>query len=83
VVDAVADGRTGLLVDGHDVEEVAGAAARLLNDRPLAESMGRAGRRRVCEELTWERSAERVAELLGALPPRRGRRRDGTSPCRR
>lgn len=62
--DAVADGETGLLVDGEDVDAVAEACRRLLTDRELARRMGRAGRQRVIEHLSWDRAAEQFASLL-------------------
>jgi len=63
----VLDGVTGLRVDGEDPQAVAAALARLLEDRALAEAMGRAGRARVERELAWERVAERTAALHRAL----------------
>ena len=65
--DAVLDGITGLRVDGEDLDAVAAALAWLLEDRALAEAMGRAGRARVERELAWERVAERTAALHRAL----------------
>jgi glycosyltransferase involved in cell wall biosynthesis len=37
----------------------AAAITRLLDDRALAERLGAAARRRVLEDLTWDRAAER------------------------
>jgi len=64
VGDAVADGQTGLLVDGARPEQIARAVVRILGDAQLARRLGEAGRRRVCEGLTWRHSAERVAALV-------------------
>ena len=61
--DAVLDGLTGLRVDGTDVEAVAGALARLLEDRELAERLGREAKRRARGELSWEAVARRTLEL--------------------
>ena len=42
----VEDGRTGILVPLANVGALSSAIVRLLNDRTLAEAMGRGGRRR-------------------------------------
>lgn len=43
VVEAVRDGETGLIVDGHDVEGLAAAVSGLLSDDVRREAMGRQG----------------------------------------
>jgi len=58
------DGETGFLVDGADVAEVADAVSLLLEDRGLAEGMGKAGRAWAEGEHTWSRSAEQLATWL-------------------
>jgi len=70
VPDAVADGRTGLLVDGESPDEIADAVTSVLGDPALARRLGQAGRRRVCGELTWQHSADRVAELIARMSRR-------------
>jgi phosphatidylinositol alpha-1,6-mannosyltransferase len=62
VIDAVIDDETGFLVKPGDVEETAGAIIRLLNDKALAERMGRAGRDRVARELNWDVFTQRILE---------------------
>ncbi len=57
---AVADGETGLRVDGEQVEDIITALARLLSDPAQAEMMGHKGRERVLANFTHER---RVQEL--------------------
>ena len=47
VVEAVADGETGLLVAEGDVSALSGALAELLTDLARAERLGAAGRARV------------------------------------
>lgn len=63
IVEAVQDGRTGLLVEPESTAEIAGAAVRLLTDVELAQRMGEAGRRRVLESLQYRDVA---AGILGA-----------------
>jgi phosphatidylinositol alpha-1,6-mannosyltransferase len=62
--ESLEDGRTGVLVDGRKVEEVADAVAELLADPELARRMGEAGRRRVEGFFTWPRATEQLAGWL-------------------
>jgi len=54
----VVDGKTGLLVEKNNPEELADALLRLLKDEDLREAMGRAGRQRVMRHFTWDRIAK-------------------------
>jgi phosphatidylinositol alpha-1,6-mannosyltransferase len=62
--EAVADGQTGLVVDGRHVGQVAEAVAALLDDPHRAARMGKAGRARVEREYAWPVIADRLARLL-------------------
>lgn len=68
VPDAVLDGETGLLAEPGDVEGIAAAILRLLQEPGLAQRLGGANRRRA-ETLTWERNAQEhyraYQDLLG------------------
>jgi phosphatidylinositol alpha-1,6-mannosyltransferase len=64
IPDAVAEGETGFLVDPGDPSEIAGAVVRILLDGDLAARLGAAGRRRVLDEFTWERTVDRIAASL-------------------
>ncbi len=66
VADAVREGETGLLVEPHDVEGLAQAMLRLLQDQDLARRMGQANRR-WAETLTWERNATAYAQAYQDL----------------
>jgi phosphatidylinositol alpha-1,6-mannosyltransferase len=61
-LDAVLHGETGLSVLGTSVEEVAAAAAKLLDDLPLREQLSEAGRRRAAFEFSTERLSQRFHE---------------------
>lgn len=63
--DAVADGETGLVVDGDDVEAVSRALNRLVSDADLRAAMGQAARERVASQGVWDRKIETFAEALG------------------
>jgi len=59
VEEAVEDGVTGLLVDPLDVNEIANAIVRVLEDEELARRLGENGRKRAMRQPDWA--------LLGAL----------------
>ena len=63
VPEAVADGVTGLLVSGTDVEELATTLAQLLDSEALRRRLGHAGRDRVVREFGWASAAARVATI--------------------
>jgi phosphatidyl-myo-inositol dimannoside synthase len=62
VADAVLDGITGFLVDPNDVDQIADRVITLLDDAPLREEMGRAGREWAAQ-FSWEAAAGKVWEL--------------------
>jgi len=66
VPDAIADGATGILVDGNSVEEVATAAIQLFTNPELAERMGRAGYQRA-QNFSWAKKAQEFRELCMSL----------------
>ncbi|SKB14968.1 putative glycosyltransferase, involved in aeruginosin biosynthesis [Planktothrix sp. PCC 11201] len=51
-------GKTGLLVARSDADALAEAILQLLMNDNLSQSMGKAGRARVVERFTWEKSAQ-------------------------
>ena len=62
VPEAIADGVTGLLVDGTDVDELAATIARLMDSEALRRSLGEAGRARAVRDFGWESAAARLAK---------------------
>ncbi|RII20839.1 GDP-mannose-dependent alpha-(1-6)-phosphatidylinositol monomannoside mannosyltransferase [Streptomyces sp. YIM 130001] len=62
--DAVRDGETGHVVDGHSVAATADRLIRLLRNPELAREMGEKGRHWVRTEWTWDRSYTTLAGLL-------------------
>jgi phosphatidylinositol alpha-1,6-mannosyltransferase len=75
VPEAVADGETGLLVDGASVVEVAGAVVRLLRDPAYAQRLGASGRRRVMEQFDGRAQRESFARIVDRLLQRGKRMR--------
>ncbi|WP_045875555.1 glycosyltransferase family 4 protein [Pseudofrankia sp. DC12] len=62
--DAVLEGRTGLVVDGRRLDDVAAAVAGLLDDPARCRSMGAAGRAWVELTWRWDLLTKGLAELL-------------------
>ncbi len=63
----VEDGVTGTLVERADVDGLAAALLRLLNEPERATGMGRAARRRFLERYTAQAHAQRLADLYETL----------------
>jgi glycosyltransferase involved in cell wall biosynthesis len=68
---AIADGRTGLLVDPADAGALADAIERLLTDGELARRLGEAARQEILERYDLAAAMTREIELLRALGARR------------
>jgi glycosyltransferase involved in cell wall biosynthesis len=62
VVDAVVDGKTGLLFPVGDAAALADALARLLTDKTLASELGLAGQERIKREFRQERIWEALCK---------------------
>ena len=62
--ETVQHNKTGLVVDGRSVEQVADAVTELLTDRDRAAAMGAAGREWVTSQWRWDTLAARLADLL-------------------
>jgi phosphatidylinositol alpha-1,6-mannosyltransferase len=69
--EAIIEGKTGLRIDGTDIEEIATAVRTLLADPARAQAMGEAGRRRVEEEFNWETVVQRTRLLSSAVAEKR------------
>ncbi|MGV0050059.1 GDP-mannose-dependent alpha-(1-6)-phosphatidylinositol monomannoside mannosyltransferase [Mycobacterium colombiense] len=63
--ETVQHNKTGLVVDGREVGEIADAVAELLADRDRAAAMGAAGRDWVTAQWRWDTLATRLGALLG------------------
>jgi phosphatidylinositol alpha-1,6-mannosyltransferase len=67
--DAVRDGETGIVVDGNDLDQIAGSISELLLNPERAEAMGQAGRLWVEQAWTWEHSFSRLSSMLSGTDP--------------
>ena len=65
IVEVVEDGKTGILVQPARPEELATAIRRVLDDPNMARAMGKAGRKRVEEKVSWTSVAARTQEVYG------------------
>lgn len=61
---AVIDGVTGFRVDGHSLDDIARALARILKQAELAEELGNNGYARARAEFTWECVAGKTLTLV-------------------
>jgi glycosyltransferase involved in cell wall biosynthesis len=61
------DDETGILVPPRDVEQLAEALGRVLDDEELARALGEGGRERFLTRLTAEQSHRRMIELYHKL----------------
>ncbi len=67
IPELVEDGASGLLVEPGDSEGLARAVVAVLEDRGLAERMGREGKRLARERVSVESFAERLGQALGEI----------------
>ena len=64
--DYARDGETALVAPRRDVDALAGALARLLENAPLRERLARAGQALIRREFDWDRATARLEAVLGA-----------------
>ncbi len=62
--ETVIEGRTGRVVDGRSVQQIADALVEILSDRDAAARMGVAGRAFVEQQWRWDTLGARLRQLL-------------------
>lgn len=67
IVDAVEDGRSGMLVEPGDYRRLTQVVVELLTDSNSALSLGRYGRNRVRQRFAWQRAVEDYEAMLAEL----------------
>jgi glycosyltransferase involved in cell wall biosynthesis len=67
IKEVVVDEETGLLVPPSDPAKLGRAITRILEDPEAATRMGKAGRRHVLQQFTWDRIALKTLELYRSL----------------
>ena len=60
----IENGKTGFLVEKGNVEQLAEKLELLINDQKLRETMGESGRKRVEEVFTFEKTIEKIINLI-------------------
>jgi len=81
VKETVTPGTTGYLIPPGNVNELAGAVAKLLQDAQLRKQLGTEGRGRAADSFSADATAERVGEIIEltlrrSSPLARGRKRE-------
>ena len=71
MLDTVLDGVTGRLVPAKDPRALADAIGPILQSSRLRDSLGSAGRQRVCAKYAWSRVAHDMAAVYGRLTSNR------------
>ncbi|MCR4345205.1 MAG: glycosyltransferase family 4 protein [Candidatus Scalindua sp.] len=64
ISDAVQNGKTGLLVNSDEPEDIASAIKRLLNDDNLSRRLGNEGRQWTETQMSWEHAADRLITAM-------------------
>jgi glycosyltransferase involved in cell wall biosynthesis len=72
MTETVIHGETGLLVPVHSPADLAAAMLRLIENRELAQALGRAGRTRMLERHTIQRTIEGVVQVYGEVARTKG-----------
>ncbi|MBI5644301.1 MAG: glycosyltransferase family 4 protein [Deltaproteobacteria bacterium] len=67
IPEVVQDGKTGLLVEFGDDRELAEAILKLLNDKPMRLSMGKAGRDRAGSMFSWDVIAKNLLSVYKGI----------------
>ena len=66
-IDAVKEGKSGLLVNATKINEIVSAIDKLANDRELANKFGEYGFHRTVTEFTWENQTKKIVDYIGSL----------------
>ena len=60
--DAVVDGKTGLLVDPNDIDQIAQAVTKILTDTDYANQLAQAGKERAEQKFHWQSTTAEINE---------------------
>ena len=59
--------KNGILVNPEDIDDLTNALARLIKNRSLRESFGKAGRKRVVEEFSLGMNVKRIQQAFQSV----------------
>lgn len=65
--DIIDDGKTGLIAEKHNPQDLADKIALLLNDETLKKQMGEAARKKYQQEYTLQRFEQRFVECMNSI----------------
>ena len=66
-IEIVKNNETGIVVEFGDAKGIADAIVKILKDEELARKMGEKGRKRIEEEYSWEKEADKIEEIYEKL----------------
>ena len=66
IPDVVINNETGILIQEHDVHEMAKAMSTLIENKPLAKKMGEAGRDRIKKNFSMNRYISKLREIINS-----------------
>lgn len=64
VEDAVVDNKTGLVVDGNNINQIAQAIIKLAPYQGLRQRLGDQGRQRAIQEFNWQKQAQKIYDII-------------------
>ncbi|MFA5156300.1 MAG: glycosyltransferase family 4 protein [Candidatus Omnitrophota bacterium] len=64
IPEAIVDGKTGILVEPHNIEQISGAIIKLLSNSELSNAFGNAGKERISSLFTWQQTTEKIYNLI-------------------
>ena len=67
IPEIIIDGKTGLLTDPTDINDLAGKLDTLIGSSQLREEYGRAARKYMEEKFSWDRVADEIEALYDKL----------------
>jgi phosphatidylinositol alpha-1,6-mannosyltransferase len=65
--EVVVDGKTGILVDPDEPDQVASATIRVLSDGELGRTLGEAGRARALDEFSYGRFRDAIGSMINSV----------------
>lgn len=61
------DGKTGVIIDEYDAEQIADALERLVSDETLRQNYGENGRRRAVELYDWNKNVDTMEAVYETM----------------
>lgn len=65
--EVVDDGKTGYIVEKENVQKIADALEKLINNKSLSISMGKNGRKRVLKYYSWDKNVDNMCKIYDII----------------